>query len=134
MMSRLRNESGQWTLVGLMVAIAVGFVILFVVLLPRLTPGERAVKEGLVKPKEGQTVIGASLDKAKETSCSSSLRQIRMAIDYYKAENGQPPATLQDLKMPTSGSFYTCPATGQPYRYDPNSGTVSCSTPGHGGF
>jgi hypothetical protein len=134
MLSRLRDESGQWTLIGTMVAIAVGFFILFVVLLPRLTPGRQAEKEGLVKPKEGQTVIGASIDKAKQTACSSNLRQIRMAIDYYKAENGQPPPSLQALKLPTSGTFYTCPATGLPYHYDPNSGTVSCPTPGHQGF
>ena len=135
MFSKLRDESGQWTLIGLLVAVAVGLVIMTVVLLPRLNPkNSEAVKEGLVNPKPGQTVVGASLDKARQTECNSNIRQIKTALEYYKAENGQYPASLQDLRMKISESFFTCPATKQPYQYDPNTGQVRCTTQGHEGF
>lgn len=137
MLSRLRDERGSWTLIGLLVAVAVGLAIFVFVLMPRVIPegkNSQAVKEGLVQPKEGQTVVGASMDKAKETDCSSRIRQIRMSIEQYKAENGNAPATLQDMKLPVAAYFYTCPANGQAYQYDGASGAVTCPTPGHNGF
>jgi type II secretory pathway pseudopilin PulG len=128
MFSRLRDESGNWTLIGLLVAVAIGTVLVVFVLLPMMSPGSRAEKEGLIKPKAGQTVVGASMDKGKETECMSNLRQIRMSIDASRAAGEQLPASLQDLKL---GSAGTCPMNGQPYQYDPSTGQVRCATPGH---
>jgi hypothetical protein len=131
MFSRLRNENGNFTLVGLLAAVAVIMVLVFVVLLPKLNSTDKAVKEGLVKPKDGQTIYGASLDKAKETECSSNLRQIRMQISAEKtqSENGELPPTLDAMKI--SKSIQSCPVSKQPYVYNPTAGTVQCPTPGH---
>lgn len=128
MFSRLRDESGNWTLIGLLVAIAIGLALVVFVLLPKMMPGEQARNIGLVQPKAGQTVVGAAMDKGKETECSSNLRQIRTVIDAARASGDQLPATLQDMKL---GSITTCPMSGQAYQYDPNAGQVKCPTPGH---
>ncbi|MEN6371969.1 MAG: hypothetical protein ABFD64_08140 [Armatimonadota bacterium] len=133
MFSTLRNERGNWTLVGLLVAVAIGFVLVFCVLLPRVQQGtgDKAKREGLINPKQGQTVVGASMDKGKETQCMSNLRQIRMTIESDKASGEQLPATIQDMGL---GSVGVCPVSNQPYQYDPNAGTVKCTTPGHEGL
>lgn len=133
MFSELRNERGNWTLVGLMVAVAIGFVLMFFVFLPHVQQGTggRAEKEGLINPKEGQTVVGASIDKGKETQCMSNLRQIRMMIESNKMSDEQLPATIQDMRL---GSAGMCPVTNQTYQYDPSGGVVKCSTPGHEGL
>ncbi|MBI2841803.1 MAG: hypothetical protein HYX78_00215 [Armatimonadetes bacterium] len=129
--SRLRDESGNWTLIGLLVALAAAGALFFVVIMPKMGTGEQAQQEGLITPEEGQTVYGAAIDKGKETACSSNLRQIRMSIESYKTERGQPPALLQELKL---GSGGMCPASGQPYQYDARTGQVICSTQGHQGL
>lgn len=134
MFSHVRNERGNWTLIGLLVAVAVGLALVVFVFLPRMGTGNQAVKEGLVQPKEGQTVVGASIDKAKETDCNARVRQLRMGIEQYKVSNENPPPTLQDMRLPVAADFYACPANGQPYQYDPASGVVRCTTPGHEGF
>ena len=119
MLGSVRGNKGNLTLVGLFVAVAIIAILCVVLFRPLLFGGSQAERQGLVHPKHGQTVLGASVDKAKETQCSSNLRQIRMSIDAYKAENGQPPANLQALKLPVSSSFPELPVSGQPYRYDP---------------
>jgi len=134
-LSQLRNRRGSWTLIGLLAATAIVAVVMAVVVFGRLGPEGRtrqeAVNEGLVQPKEGQTVLGAAVDKSKQTACMTNLRQIRQMIEYQKAESGQPPATLQDLRLGSAGN---CPQTGQPYQYDPTTGSVRCATPGHEGL
>lgn len=132
MFSMLRNERGNWSLIGLLVAVAIGMVVFYVVLMPKLnTTSERAQKEGLVTVKKDQTIYGASLDKAKETECSSNLGQIRTMVTSAKAENesGQPPKSLAEMKG--LQSIESCPVTKQPYSYNPTTGEVHCTTPGH---
>lgn len=146
MLSLLKNERGNWSLVGLLVALAVGFLIYFTVLMPKMDSGKKAEQEGLIKPKGNQTVVGASMDKAKETSCSSNLRQVRMLVDQAYTQAGQYPSSLESLERSERDSpkemgtpkpvaeilaDISCPASGQPYNYDPSKGTVSCSTQGH---
>lgn len=128
MFSLIRNERGNWTLVGLLVAVAIGFLLYFMVLMPKLNSADRAAKEGLIEPKPGQSVVGASMDKAKETECASNLRQTRMMIDSHKATNEAVPASLSDLRL---GSIVNCPVSNQAYEYDAATGTVKCPTPGH---
>ena len=129
MLSRLRNERGNWTLISLLVAVAIIGVLFYVFLAPQLgSKNSRAVKEGLVQPKENQTIVGASLDKGRETQCMSNLRQIRMLVDSAKNSDEGLPASLEDMKL---GSISTCPVSGKPYQYDAATGTVKCTSPGH---
>ena len=137
MFSHIRNERGSWTLVGLLVAVAVGMVVFFVVLMPKMTTGTgaQAEKEGLLKPGgpsgQSKTVVGASLDQAKATACRSNLDQIRTLVKYAQAQGEPLPASIQEMKL---GSASNCPVTNQPYQYDPNTGVVKCQTPGHEGL
>lgn len=128
MFSRFKNQNGNWTLVGLLVGVAIIGILFYVLLGPMSSKNSQAVKQGLVTPKQGQTVVGASLDKGKETECMSNLRQIRILIDSAKGSGEQPPASIQDMKL---GSAGLCPVSNQPYQYDAAAGTVKCTTPGH---
>lgn len=134
MISFIKNERGSWTLVGLLVCVIIGLGLLSFLLLPRLFSAEKAKEEGLVQPKEGQTVLGASIDKAKDTQCAGNLRQIRMMIDSYKSEYSKWPASLQDLRMQVAPDFFKCPLSGRDYQYDTETGRIVCPTPGHERF
>jgi len=134
MFSLIKNERGNWTLIGLLVAVAAGLALMFFVLLPKIGPDrltDQATKDGLVQPKEGQTVVGASLDAAKSTACASNLDQIRKMLVYQKTAGEPLPATLQEMKL---GSASMCPVSMKLYQYDPNTGAVRCTTPGHEGL
>jgi hypothetical protein len=39
------------------------------------------------------------------------------------------PASLNELGLPAS--MLVCPVSQQPYQYDPTTGQVRCTTPGH---
>ena len=72
---------------------------------------------------------GEALEKAHGVECASLLNQQRQLIQMKVAEDSQYPAALDSSTVPS-----TCPVSGQPYNYDPQTGTVSCSTPGHEKF
>ncbi|MDQ2730182.1 MAG: hypothetical protein M3Y56_00865 [Armatimonadota bacterium] len=72
-----------------------------------------------------------SLDRGKATACSSNLSQLRTAIIGYRGDNENKfPASLADLG-PAMRVVTTCPSNNQPYTYDPETGTVKCTNPGH---
>jgi len=61
--------------------------------------------------------------------CRNNLNQIRTALQMRQGAEEGLPATLKELGLPDN--LLVCPVSGQPYQYDPNTGTVKCSTPGH---
>jgi hypothetical protein len=71
-----------------------------------------------------------AVDRAKGVECRSMLGQVRASIEMAKADTGQPPPTIPSDMAP----YAKCPQTGQPYAYDPATGRVACTTPGHEGF
>lgn len=76
-----------------------------------------------------QTTPGAAMSKAQGTACSSNLQQQRAYIQMQVTDTEQFPAGLE-----TQGGIDRCPDSGQPYAYDPQTGAVSCTTPGHERF
>ena len=68
----------------------------------------------------------AAIDKARSVECANNLHQLRAMIEMKVAEDGTYPAALN----PASG-MGQCPLTGKPYSYDPQTGRVWCTTPGH---
>lgn len=74
-------------------------------------------------PTGPQTVLGQALQKGQSVECMNNLRQLRQAIQIYVADNGTYPPNLQALNLP---NMIRCPVTGQPYQYDPKTGTVRC--------
>ncbi|GBC97947.1 hypothetical protein HRbin17_00442 [bacterium HR17] len=69
------------------------------------------------------TTLGAAMQRAKEVECLNNLRQLRAAVQQYRAVNETNPPNLQDLR---GGVPPVCPVTQVPYTYDPATGTVRC--------
>lgn len=124
------NRRGNWTLIGLLAAAA----IIVVAVAYYYAGGETATVKSdsplLDQASEKQTVVGRSIDTGKAEVCRQQLDQIRKGIETYKATgvSDQNPASLQDLQLGVSNTFFQCPVSGQPYSYDPATGTVRCPT------
>ena len=105
--------------------VVVLLAILAAVLLPRLTGG---------KTPEGKTVKGA-MTYARDSVCMQNLRSARQCIQAAQASDpdGGYPADLAQLRELT-GELRKCAVGGEPYRYDPATGRITCPHPGHEGF
>jgi hypothetical protein len=139
-LNRLRNKQGFWTLIGILLAAAIIVVLVVVMFGPNSKIGpegrlkQASEESGLdVQTQPGQSMVGAVRDTGKEPVCRNNLQQIRAYLTIEQTQNDQYPATLEDRKI-GSGSILNCPVSNQPYSYDPGSGRVQCTTPGHEGF
>ncbi len=86
---------------------------------------------GLSGPKqegEAQSVPGRAIDKARSVDCANNLNQLRQLIQIEVIENGEYPRRFNPGEQ---GSIGRCPVSGQPYVYDPQTGEIHCTTPGH---
>lgn len=138
--NRLRSEQGFWTLIGILLAAAIIIVLVVVMYGPnsKISPEGRlnqaSEESGLeVQTHPGQSTVGAVSDKGKEPVCRNNLQQIRAYLTMEQTQNDQYPANLDARKI-GSGSIPNCPVSNQPYSYDPATGIVRCTTPGHEGF
>ena len=69
-------------------------------------------------------------DRAHDIDCQNMLRQVRASIQMAMQETEQPPPAIpQDMAR-----YAKCPVSGQPYTYDPQTGQLHCTTPGHEKF
>ncbi|MBX3095940.1 MAG: hypothetical protein KF812_03685 [Fimbriimonadaceae bacterium] len=88
---------------------------------------------GTSKPRAdgvGETVVGRSMAAAKDDKCISNLKQVRMAISMQTDPVDEiHPTSLTELKL--GSDFEKCPLGGEPYTYDPATGTVKCPHLGH---
>lgn len=125
------SERGWVTLIELLVVTVIILVVIYLMYGTRTSPGA-GVTPTTVSPGGGgaQTVPGAALEQARGIECQQNLRGLRELISAYRIENEQPPASLQELRA----GVYSCPVSGNPYVYDPATGTVRCTTPGHERF
>jgi hypothetical protein len=141
----LRDNRGQWSIIGLIVVVAI-IGIMGYYLLPGLGGGT-SVPVGAVKSTGSAATPGAPatpggvgtaaspMDRAKGISCQSNLRQVRDAVNMYKQGNEKAPAALSELSSyGVSGEVGICPQSKSPYSYDAAGGRVWCSTPGHENF
>ncbi|MDE2126381.1 MAG: type II secretion system protein [Armatimonadetes bacterium] len=99
------------------------------VILVALGAGLSAMLIGHAKP--GSHQAATPMDRAQSVVCMNNLNQIRDAIAAAEASdpNGAPPATLASLKLPVE--MTQCPLDHSPYKYDPVTGQVHCTYPGH---
>jgi prepilin-type N-terminal cleavage/methylation domain-containing protein len=67
-----------------------------------------------------------ALDRGKAVECAANLRNLRAEIEMFQIEHGRYPE-----KFNPSGSVGTCPVSGKSYEYDPKTGRIYCTTPGH---
>jgi hypothetical protein len=82
-------------------------------------------------PGEPQTRLGAAVNQADKVVCRNNLSQLRAAIGIYQGTYGSFPPSLEGLQ---SNVALKCPVGGEPYQYDPATGTVHCVHPGHEAF
>ena len=79
-----------------------------------------------------QSLYGRAMQHAVGVAgCQHNLvEQVRASIQMYRDDHdGQNPPTLQSLGLPEK--TLCCPVSKQPYNYDPTTGKVSCTFPGH---
>lgn len=82
------------------------------------------------KDKQGETLIGRSVLRGKDSKCMGNLRQVRQAIEIHKDPvDGVNPTDLGSIGL--GSEFLKCPIGREPYRYDEASGKVNCPHPGH---
>lgn len=81
---------------------------------------KRGAKEG------GKSIPKAAIDKSRSVECAAYLRQMRALLEMRMAEDGQYPPQLD-----TSVGMDKCPLSAKPYSYDPQTGRVQCTEPGH---
>lgn len=77
---------------------------------------------------ESKSVPARSIEKAESVECQSNLSQIRQSV-MMDTQTGDPPPARIDTGA--TASISKCPVSGKPYTYNPQTGQVSCSTPGH---
>lgn len=111
-------------LVGVLVSIAI--VALLVWLWLTYGVGARGVAGEVSAPATRPTELR---QQAESVECRNNLSQIRAAIQMRQTTEETYPASLNELGLPSE--MLRCPVSGQPYAYDPNSGQVRCTTPGH---
>ena len=73
--------------------------------------------------------VGEVRQAAESVECRNNLSQIRAAIQMRTTTDETYPASLNELGLPAS--MLICPVSRQPYQYDPTTGQVRCTTPGH---
>lgn len=82
-------------------------------------------------PDAPRSVPGRALRKAHSTECQNNVRQLRMMVSTEQTEDGYP-ASLLDISGAAAISI--CPVSKQAYSYDPTTGEVKCTFPGHEAF
>ena len=85
------------------------------------------------KDQVGETVVGQSFARAKDSVCMNNLSQIRTAINLVRtasAEETELPAGLDGYRG-LSKEMLICPIDKKPYEYDAVAGTVKCKHLGH---
>lgn len=78
---------------------------------------------------EGATTTpGQAIEAARGVECANNLRQLRMLVQTEMTLEGEYPGKLN---AEAGGALTHCPVSGKAYQYDPSTGRVWCTTPGH---
>ncbi|MGE3127062.1 MAG: hypothetical protein AB7F50_08480 [Fimbriimonadaceae bacterium] len=89
--------------------------------------GEKAPQR---KDKQGETLVGRSILRGKDSKCTSNLGQVRQAIEINKDPvDNVNPTDLGAIGL--SPDFLQCPIGKEKYVYDEATGKVHCPHPGH---
>ena len=75
------------------------------------------------------SLAGQAIRRASSEGCESNLRQIRMLIQSYQTDHSCFPASLTEL--PDSIKIRSCPVSKADYDYNPTTGEIHCTCPGH---
>jgi hypothetical protein len=120
------SQAGFWSLIELLIVCLIIMAAVAWYLTSQQTVG--AVAGGNPAAYKSTTVPGVAKERAQGVVCQNNLQQIRTAISIYQSNSGSLPPTLEDLN---AGVPLKCPVGGEPYTYDPSTGQVHCTHPGH---
>jgi len=122
----LINNRGQWAIIEIVVVVAIILIAAYFILPSYIGGG---------KPKNDADRVHTPVGQAESVDCRNNLNQLRNAIEMEKSsgEEGRVPASLTDLG-PSMSAVTKCSISGKEYSYDPSTGRVSCTTPGHEGY
>lgn len=127
------NNRGNWSLIGLLVtlAIVIAAAAYFMGKAPAGGPSTVGKNTSVLdsQSKKG-TVFGKAIDTGKATDCREHLNQIRLGIAAYKASatDDRNPQSFKDIGLSVGMDYFQCPMSNVPYTYDPATGTVKCQT------
>lgn len=88
-------------------------------------------RKGSEEEEGATTTPGQALEAAKSVECANNLRQLRMIMQAEQSIEGDNP---RKFDAEAGGALTHCPVSGQAYQYDPNTGRIWCTTPGHESF
>ena len=77
----------------------------------------------------GKSTPKAAIDKGHGVECASNLNQLRADLQMRLMEDEHYPSALD-----ANSSLIRCPVSQEPYGYDPRTGRVWGTTPGHETF
>lgn len=127
------NNRGNWTLIGLLAAVAIVAILAAVYLVGGDSGGTVTVKKDsklLDSKSTKKTIVGRSIDTGKAADCQQRIHQIRLGIDTYRSSSASEtnPSSFKDIGLGVSNDYFKCPVSEEAYRYDPATGTVQCPT------
>lgn len=115
------------SLVGILAAVAILILAtLYFTVGPKFMGGKSTARAD----GKGETVIGQSVYRAKDSVCMNYLGQLRQSIAIQSDPvDGTKPASLEETRL--GSEFYKCPVGKEAYQYDPETGKVWCVHKGH---
>ena len=119
--SRVRRA---FSLVEILVVVVI-LAILAAFLMPHYLGGSKTA---------GGRRIESPKERGQGVACMNNLQQIRMGLSMsgMGGDEESRPKSLTELKLPAE--MLRCPVGGEPYQYDPKTGRVWCTHPGHEQF
>jgi type II secretory pathway pseudopilin PulG len=132
-----RGERGFLTLIGLLVVIVIIGILAVIMFSGGPSGPATREREQLLRETGGttsggpHTVYGRAMQAARGSLCRNNLSQARMSLQLFTTNNGRYPSSLEELARSTPGLVLRCDVSKQPYSYDPTTGRIWCTQPGH---
>lgn len=104
-------------------------ILLVVAIIGLLAVAYYGLRGGDEGSENDKSIPARAIDKGHSVECMNNLSQLRMWIQMETTDSYPSKETVEAL-----GSLARCPVSGKPYVYDPKTGKVHCTTPGHESF
>lgn len=128
---RPRGKWGQGLSILVLAAALIALSCLLASCGKKAAPPPANPNAGQLTTQPAQSLYGKAMQHAIGVAgCQPNLEQVRSAIQMYRDDHDrQNPPSLQALGLPVA--TLCCPVSKQPYQYDPATGEVKCTFPGH---
>lgn len=103
-------------------------ILLVIVIIGLLIGGYYGLTASGKGPAETKSTPAQAIEKSKSVDCANNLNQLRQLIQIYVIDHDEYP---REFDPGQQGSMGRCPVSGKPYVYDPQTGAIHCTTPGH---